>query len=198
MFSNFATDQHTRICDGDGGGDGLRGDQILDVAVDPSGDVWIVTDEGLSHMTPPAAPSVSENQTSFDRVQLEGVNNNDQARALAVAPSGDVYVATTRGIVFIDQPAGDQTLFDDGDGLPSNQVRDVAVDVVTANGAPREVCWGATSNGLARLDVAAGGSIVAITQADGLASNDCRSIAVLADHTKVVGTAAGVASYSGL
>lgn len=173
-------------------------DEIRDLTVDPiTGQVWIATANGVSLMTPVAGPGVAPADASIFTDFRNGIGN---VRRIAVAPlSDDVYFATQNGLAWLQRASGSVTTFRINDGLPSNDVRDVAVDVVLINGSNREIAWGATALGLARVD--AGRSIVAITTADGpgtVPTNDLRSVFVLADHTKVVGTVAGVFLYSGL
>ena len=89
------------------------------------------------------------------------------------------------------------TTYTTDDGLPSDNIRDVAIDVVMIDGNNREVAWLATDAGLVRLDHDLG-SIGVITTAEGLSSNDCRSVFVDADHVKYIGVPGGMDSYRGL
>lgn len=184
MFSDFAQDQHQRYCDGDSG---LRGDEVRALALDPaSGGVYVVTNDGVTLMT----PGNGVDNASFTRIDL-GVGD---VSAVAVAPSGAACFASNDGVAVRD---GGTRRFDQNDGLPDNDVRDVAIDVVTVNGSAHDICWAATAGGLGRIDLALS-TVTALTANDGLPTNDCRAIAVLPDHTKVVGTNTGVFSYAGL
>ena len=196
FLDNWATDQHQFFQRGDGGGDGLINEELRDITVDPvNGDVWIATANGASLLQPVAGPGVSPaNASTFTDFRLGGGNN---LRHIAIAPvSDDVWFATSNGVDWLERATGNVTAFRTADGLASNDVRDVAIDVVTVNGSGREIAWAATGGGLSRID--AGRSIVSITTADGAPSNDLRSVLVLADHTKVVGTTGGAFTYSGL
>ncbi|RMG17467.1 MAG: hypothetical protein D6729_08850 [Deltaproteobacteria bacterium] len=200
MVSNWATGQHRRFCRGDGGGDGLAGNKVRDLVYDAAtGEVWIATDRGVSLLVPPPPPEVNNRSlfvfTTYDTT--DGLASND-VRAVALAPSGEVYFATAGGVShLVRQATGDViTNFTTADGLGSNNVRDVAVDVVNITGLDREVVWAATAGGLGRIDASLG-SVVNITTADGLLSNDCRSVFVEPDHTKWVGHPTGLSFYRG-
>ena len=88
------------------------------------------------------------------------------------------------------------TNFTTGEGLGSNDVRDIAIDVVSITGLDREVAWAATTSGLGRIDASLP-SVLNVTAADGLLSNNCRSVFVAADHAKWVGHPAGLSIYRG-
>jgi hypothetical protein len=187
-----------RFCEGDGGGDGLIGDQINDFAVDEAtGDVWIATDKGASLMSPADINQTqNENASTFvDFGTDEGLADED-VRGIAIAPSGDVWFATAGGVTVRADGGTPVTSFDQGDGLSSDDTYDVAIDVVSLAGSLREVAWVASSSGLNRID-AEHPPIQVITTADGLVSNACRSVTVLSGHEKLVGTTSGMSVYRG-
>lgn len=197
MFSNWATNSHVRITQQ--GNQGFVSNDIVDVVVDPvTGDVWLASQQdGASRMTPVTAPAVAPaNASTFTTFDQNDGLPSDEVRSIEVAPSGVVYFGTTQGVAVLGA-AVDVLVFDDNDGLPANNVRDIAIDVVTVNGSAREIAWVATGGGLGRID-AARVTAIGITAADGLPNKDCRSVVVHPDHRKVVGTPAGVFSYSGL
>ena len=199
MFSNWATNQHRDYCQGDGGGDGLIADRIQALAYDAaSGVVFVGTDGGVSVLEPAAAPEVMDRGLSIftNLTNADGLVNND-VRAIAVAPSGDVWFATAGGLSQLAAGGGLAfTSYTTANGLPSNAARDVAIDLVTIDALPHEVVWVATAGGLGRIDAAVP-SVIAITTTDGLPSNNCFSIDVGAQHVKYVGTDQGIASYRG-
>jgi ligand-binding sensor domain-containing protein len=155
-----------------------------------SGDVWVATDAGVSLMSPVNGPGVDpENGTTFQNFDADdGLADND-VQGIAIAPSGDVYFACDGGLTR-GTPSGNSysfTTWTTAEGLPDNNVRGVAVDVIPIQSTMREIVWAATPNGLARLDPVVD-QISVITQNDGLASDDCRSVTVGANHVKYVGT----------
>jgi ligand-binding sensor domain-containing protein len=114
-----------------------------------------------------------------------------------VAPSDDVWFATSGGAARLS--LGTMTAFTTNDGMPSNQCRAIAIDVISVGGGDHEVAWVATQNGLARVDAVVD-SVVALGAADGLPSVDLRSVAVDPNHHKIVGhqNPSGTFHYDGL
>lgn len=186
-----------RFCEGDGGGQGLLADRVRDFAVDPvTGQVWIATDQGASLMTPaPIGQTQNENATSFEDFDTDDGLVDENVRGVAIAPSGDVWFATAGGVTVLSA-GGSTASFTQNDGLTSEDCFDVAIDVVTLAGSEREVGWVASSDGLQRIETI-GPSILTITTADGLVSNQCRSVTILANHEKLVGTTNGMSVYRG-
>ena len=76
-------------------------------------------------------------------------------------------------------------------------VRDVAIDVVLVNGSNHEIAWGATAGGLARVDALVP-SAIGITTADGLPSDNLRTVVIDGGHVKYLGTTNGIVIYRGL
>ena len=117
-------------------------------------------------------------------------------RAIEVAPLGDVWFATDGGLVHLDRSGGEVfTDYTVAEGLPSDTVRDVGIDVENIGGADHEVVWAATSGGLARIDVL----VPPATAVTGFNDNNLYSVFVdVTDHVKYVGTASGLEVYRGL
>lgn len=199
MLSSWTSDQHQDFCQGDGSGDGLIADRVQALAYDASrGAIWIGTDNGVSLLVAAAAPEVMDRDAfSFtDVTEADGLVDND-VRAIAVAPSGDLWFATAGGVSRLAAGAGGLfTSYTAADGLPSNTARGVAIDVVTIDALAHEVVWVATAGGLGRIDAAVP-SVIAITTADGLPSNNCFSVELGSQHAKLVGTDLGITIYRG-
>lgn len=199
IYSDWTESDHQDYCEGDGGGDELVGDSIRDLVYDDStGKVWIATDRGVSLMTP-SGNVMNRNSNDFvDYTTDEGLAS-DNVRAIAIAPlSNDVWFATGQGLTRLERSGLSQKFssYNTSDGIPSNNVRDLAIDVITVGAEQREVTWGATGAGLARVDVTTP-SVVSITQADGLANDNCFSIFIDSSHFKNVGTESGLIIYRG-
>ena len=184
---------------GDGGGDGARDDQVRRLAVDDNDDVLVAWGGNQRAASLLQVGDQLQNRdahvfTTID--QDAGLVSND-VRDVAFAPSGDRWFGTTAGVVRDD--GTDIVSFDDGDGLPSDSVRQLAIDSVVIGGAVREVCWVATQAGLGRIDADIG-SVVGLRAIDGLPSVDLRSVAVDGQHRKYVGhgTPSGAFRYDGL
>lgn len=199
VLADFTTNQSLGFCQNQGGGDGLISRRITDFAYDAAtGDVWIATEDGVSRMTPVAGPGVGDRDAStfVDYTTDEGLASNEVNR-IRVAPSGDAWFATAGGLSRFAAATALITSYTQQDGLPSRNVRDVAIDVVTLQGVSHEVAWAATQGGLGRVDPAVP-SVQAITTADGLPTNDLRSIYVdPATHMKWIGTGQGLVTYGG-
>ena len=198
LFSNWSDDTHHAFRDGDGGGDGID-DTARSIVVDGSGVAWIVTAQNdLLRMTPEPYGGVSSNGLNvFDRAAQE-------VKRVALAPSGDVWLATGNGLEVLDPVSLDTVArVRTQDGLPSNDVRDVAIDVVQVNGADHEIAWAATAAGLVRIDLEVP-SVVTLDTSDGLPSNNLSQVIVGPSHQKLAswlsggGTPGGTFTYSGL
>lgn len=197
LFSNWSTDQHHAFRDGGGGGDGI--DQTArNIVVDGVGVAWIVTNQNeLLRMTPEPYGGVSSNGLNVFDVAAREV------RRVAVASSGDVWLATAGGVELLD-PFTLDTLerLRTQEGMPTNDVRDIAIDIVTVNATTREIGWAATSAGLVRIDLAVP-SIVTIDAGDGLPSNNLQRLVVGPNHQKLVswlgggGGPGGTFTYTG-
>jgi len=184
---------------GQGGGDRARDNQVRRLAVDDNDDVLVAWGGNQRAASLLEVGDQLQNRdahvfTTID--QDAGLVSND-VRDVAFAPSGDRWFGTSAGVVRDD--GTDFTVFNDGDGLPSNTVRQLAIDVVVIGGAIREVCWVATQAGLGRIDGDIG-SVVGLRAIDGLPSVDLRSVAVDSLHRKYVGhaTPSGAFRYDGL
>jgi ligand-binding sensor domain-containing protein len=205
-FIDLAGNRDVDICNDEGGGDRAPFDEVRQLALDPtSGEVWVAwntdggTAFGASLVIPGGDFNQRNNQEFIDVRTGDGLPSNN-VRDIAVAPSGDVWFATSNGVARLD---GDVvTTFDQGDGLPANDARSIAIDVLQIGGTTHEVAWTAMNGGLGRVDAAVP-SAIGITSADlGFGSNDLTSVSVLPDHKKAVGIIdggnTGIFLYSGL
>lgn len=164
------------------------------LAYDPIRDgVWVGTGGGVTLLTPPTTGVLG---VTFLTFRTSGGLPSNNVNHADVAPSGDVYFATSNGVGILDHVTATISAIRQGDGLPTSDARDVAVQVELIGGLSREIAWVATTNGLGRIDLTT--STIAITTTDGLPNGDLRTIAVLPDQSKLVGTNnAGVFKYVG-
>jgi hypothetical protein len=125
---------------------------------------------------------------------------SDQLTAVAIDRLGMIWVGSDDGIGRYDD-AHDSWLTLSTDqspepGLPSNAIRCLASTQVTIGTMVHDVIWVGTDMGVTRID-AISASLMNLTTADGLPSASVRSIVVLSDGTKLIGTDAGLARYTG-
>ncbi len=114
---------------------------INDIAIDPNGDVWIATNQGVSRFD----GSDWQNYTQQDGLASNHVN------AIAASPAGVIWFGTNNGLSKYDGITW--TTFTKQDSLPHNQFRALAV-------GEDEILWGVTVNGVfGRFDGAAWESI---------------------------------------
>jgi hypothetical protein len=124
---------------------------------------------------------------------------SQQLSALAKDAAGALWAGSDNGFGRLD---ADQTwtLLNTGSppppGLISDTVQAVATTHVTIGGSMRDVVWAGTSAGVARYDRSVP-SFMALTDADGLPSTNVYATALLPNGSKLFGTAAGVALYTG-
>ncbi len=125
---------------------------------------------------------------------------SQQLTALAVGGNDTVWVGSNDGIGRYEPSPDRWTLWQAGDapapGLASDSVRAIAVSQVTVGTQSHEVIWIGTDAGVSRFDPSVP-SFTTLSTSDGLPSDDVRAIAVLPNGSKVLGTAAGVALYTG-
>jgi hypothetical protein len=125
---------------------------------------------------------------------------SDNATAVAVSSSGIVWVGSDSGIGRYEPFQSRWTVWQQGDapapGLVSDNVHAIAISRPTISSQPRDVIWIATNMGVSRFDPTIP-SFMTLTTADGLPSNNVLSVAVLQNGSKVFGTTAGVALYTG-
>jgi signal transduction histidine kinase/ligand-binding sensor domain-containing protein/CheY-like chemotaxis protein len=117
---------------------------------------------------------------------------SDLIGSIAAAPDGSVWFAAWRGRASgaegICRFDGQSIVkFGVNDGMAGEIIRDLKC-------APDGVVWVATDSGLSRYDP----TFARHTQADGLPSNDGRSVLVASDGTRWFGTGARFSSHGGL
>ncbi|MCD4747895.1 MAG: hypothetical protein K8R59_00865 [Thermoanaerobaculales bacterium] len=147
----------------------LIDDDNLHVRVAPDDTIWIGTEEGISHFD-----GVSS-WTNYDTTNSGLVE--DHVQAIAFDSSDGKWFGTRGGISYLDG-TGAWTSYTTADGLPSNEIRDIAI-------ADSGEVWVATNAGAAVLN---GSSWTAVTQTDGLADNDVTAIASGSDGLLWFGT----------
>ena len=148
---------------------------------------WLATDKGLIRFNPASNLGIFVIGNGAPTVELSDVT---------VDATGKVWVSSGVGLARLTVSDGKWQSYDTDDGLPTNHVNAVAVARVSVDGDPRDVVWAATDAGLARFDPGYG-SFVTFTTADGLPSAKVLDVLVLADGTKLIGTDAGIAVYTG-
>jgi ligand-binding sensor domain-containing protein len=163
----------------------LRGRSINDMAA-LGGQAALALDNGLILLVP-------STQTQVRFTTMEGLPSN-QLRNLAVAADTTLWIATAGGLAHFEPGSNRITSWNVARGLPSNSCNGVAVQRVAQLG--RDIVWVATSAGVARLDPSTN-VVTTYTVADGLPSNNVLAVHVLANGTKLFGTASGLAHYVG-
>jgi len=144
--------------------DGLVGNSVREIVVDPAGGYWIGTSAGVSYID---NTGTIENITTSDGL----IYDNVFAIAIDMYNYG-VWIGTTAGVSYLDLSTysfTDYTNASTGGGLVANDVRDIAVD-------PWGGIWFCTNFGVSYLD-GIGGSWTTFTTADGLANNGVRGMA---------------------
>lgn len=106
----------------------LLHDVINDMAIDPNGEVWIATNQGVSQF---------DGSTWQSYTRSVGLASN-HVNAIAVSPSGVVWFGTNNGLSTYDDATW--TTYTKQDGLPHNQL------IALATGED-ETLWGVTVNG---------------------------------------------------
>jgi ligand-binding sensor domain-containing protein len=209
-------------------GDGLPGPLVEAAVVDPAGgSVWVgVGPTQPSHNAPWLSGGLCQlvGDGPCQRVDVPELAAGNGIRTLALDGAGSLWLASYEagrgsnqysmnrvgtGVHRRDQ-AGQWAHYDVSDGLPSNEVRAIAVD------ASGDV-WFATDKGLghlvpARMQTGAswlnesmrslidsddGGDWTTLTMADGLPSNEIHTVSIAPDGALWVGTADGVARRGG-
>jgi hypothetical protein len=165
----------------------LRGRVIYDM-VALRGQAALATDNGLTLLVP-------SNQQTVRFGINEGMPSNT-LRSLTVAGDNTLWIASAAGLAHFEPGSNRTTVWNTTRGLPSNNTTGVAVQRVTQLSPARDVVWVSTAAGIARLDTLTG-AVTTFTTADGLPSNDTLAVHVLANGTKLFGTASGLAHYLG-
>jgi len=110
--------------------DGLAGNDVRDIALGPDGRLWFATDRGVSVLA-----ADGQSWTTYNRVTTNGALSSDNVTAIAIS-SGVVWIGTAQfwdgqqwagGGVHRLQGA-QWTRYSVADGLPSNNVTDIAID----------------------------------------------------------------------
>jgi ligand-binding sensor domain-containing protein len=162
--------------------DGLVSNNVSDIAIAPDGAVWFGTYDGGA--------------SRFDGERWTGYSSGELAATLvwdiAVGPApqggtgGTMWFGTIMGASRFDGRAW--TTYTTADGLPSNNVRAVAV-------APDGAVWfGAAGGGATRFD---GKTWTSYTIADGLAGDEVSVIVVAPDGAVWAGTGGGTSRFDG-
>jgi hypothetical protein len=171
----------------------LNGKEILALAADGSL-VWVGTKQDGLYLLDPVSRQIQGHWRQQDGAP------SDRVQSVAVDGAGLVWTGTDNGLGRFDHGANAWTVWRKGDppapGLIDDNVQAVAVAPTTIGGVSRDVIWAGTRNGVSRFDPTIP-AFMDLTTADGLPSNDVRSIAILSDGTKIFGTKSGVARYTG-
>lgn len=133
---------------------------------------------------PPALPTSEPVPAPAGWTAYTGVND---VQAVAWDGGGSLWAATTQGVVRWDPASGTATRYGAADGLPSDQINDMAA-------APDGSVWVAVYGGVGRFD---GATWTTYTRADGLPSDVLLAVAVAADGTVWVGADSGVTAWDG-
>ncbi|MFZ1332891.1 MAG: two-component regulator propeller domain-containing protein [Flavobacteriales bacterium] len=195
---------------------GLPSNDLRDVAIDGSGNVWLASQAGVIKFDGVNA----ENHTPITHPGLVSSN----VMAIAVMDNGDIWAGTDNGVSVFD--GTDYVTYSTADGLSNNQVNNIkqapngdiwlatingatvySNGVFTAFGSP-DIPFGGTTyiafaddgdvwlgTGLAGIKVYDGSSFTSIVEADGLINNKIRSIAIDGAQNKWVATAKGISTF---
>jgi len=167
---------------------------------EPTATAALPTPVTSTPMTSPLTPTATATQLPTETVEptvmptpvpqpaFTSLTNLDDVQDLMQTTDGQVWAATTGGVVIWDIKTGEHTALHVEDGLPSNDARALAQ---TSDGA----IWIGTAAGLARYQE---GSVVGYLKADVLGSADVQALLVDSVGRLWVGTqGAGVVRYDG-
>jgi len=158
--------------------DGLAGDVVTAIAVDPDGVRWFGTGTGVSAF---------DGSTWTTYTQADGLVDN-AIMDRAVEPDGTKWFATASGVCSFDGTNWITYTTANSD-LVSDDVRAIAVD---SSG----VKWFATNSGVSSFKNTQGSPTWnTYTQADGLGNNNCRDISVEEPRRIWVATTEGVSAF---
>jgi hypothetical protein len=120
--------------------------------------------------------------------------------AVVVDQRGGVWVGSDDGVGRYD-PIQNSWLIVRTDASPEphligDTIRCLAATRTLIAGTPHDVIWIGTDSGISRIDATLG-TLMNLTEDDGLPSNGVRGITVLLDGSKLFGTTAGLARYAG-
>jgi len=152
--------------------------------------VWIATgDEGLWSY-----------DLANDEVHAVDSGPSPQLSAVVVDALGAVWVGSDDGVGRYD-PVRDswlilRTTMSPEPHLIGNGIRCLAAQRTLIEGRSHDLIWIGTDLGVTRFDTTIG-TLMNLTEDDGLPSNSVRAIAVLLDGSKLVGTDSGLARYAG-
>ncbi|MBZ4422386.1 PKD domain-containing protein [Myxococcus sp. RHST-1-4] len=178
----------------------LEGREVRQVVLSPASTAtqvkaWAATSDGLAELTvhvddmfEPALASVAVVLHVAPAVPDEDV------LSVTVGPEGQVFAGTRRGFSALGQP-GPQ-LRDAPWELADEEVRTLLFERQTSDTGSRDVLWAGTKGGLVRYDVASD-IVTLFTPAEGLPSPEVHALVDGAHGARYIGTASGVASYSG-
>lgn len=173
---------------------------IRQVAISPASTAssvkfYAATDVGLAEVTvtintPFDPASVSTQVTMHTRPSIP---DND-VFSVAVSPEDKAFAGTKQG--FSELNGTGPSLTNAPWNFPDEEIRALLFERRTINSASHDILWAGTRNGLIRYDLQI--KVPSrLSTADGLPSNDIRSLLLGPGGVKYVGTALGIAKYDG-
>ncbi|MFA6034965.1 MAG: two-component regulator propeller domain-containing protein, partial [Myxococcota bacterium] len=142
------------------------------IAVRGDGGLWLAETGGLG---------IVDAAGAYSRVVADPALD---ARAIIEA-SGTVYVATGHGVLSYDLALTAVRVYTQADGLPSNDVRSLALD-------PENLLWAGCAGGLANKGCGCGGTVFTpVTGTDGLPYDDVTGVHVIAAGDLLISTKDG-------
>ena len=162
---------------------GLPQHTIVDMLVDARGFVWAATQDGAARY----------NGHHWETVALPTSMGSNYARAIRAAADGGIWIGSFDGGV-AHLRDGVWKIIDMNSGLPSNRIRGM-LETSDSHGT---VLWVATDAGVARVQ---DGRIESFGENEGLPSLDTEGLYETTgengEHTMLVGTAQGLARFTG-
>lgn len=178
----------------------LDGIKVRQVLVSPASTAtqvkaWAATSEGLAELTIPVGGTF---EPAFAQVSLflhvpPSVPGED-VLSLAMSPEGRVFAGTSKGLSALGEegPALRAAPWN----LPDDVVQALLFERTGTGASARDLLWVGTRSGLVRYDVTQD-IPTRFGAADGLPGEDIRSLGMAPDGTRYIGTARGLATYSG-
>jgi hypothetical protein len=147
---------------------------------------WLATDQGLYRY--PLMTGAA--------MRVGSGNNSASWTSIALASDGSVWLGGSAGVSRYAPGPDAWSSWRTAEGLSSNQVSSLTLEVQTIDGSAHDVFWIGTNAGVSRFDVQAN-TFQSLTTADGLPSNAVLDVLVMSDGSKLFATDAGVARYGG-
>jgi ligand-binding sensor domain-containing protein len=175
-------------------------DQVFACLADNSGGVFIAPWHfGVTWLDWKGTPDKSDDVVLNMNTENSGLLN-DQITEMAISPTGEVWFAQeaywetsseASGVCRLSWTPGQEETaswktFEPSDGLPSGDVRSVAVTTSSL------ISWMGTKEGLVKGNIQTGQVLLSLGTGDGLPSEDVQSLALSRDGRLYIGTTGGL------